>query len=135
MEKNEYLSHLRILVVDDEEFILNLTRRILENIGCMNVETALNGKQAIEQLTVEGRPFDIVICDLKMPDMDGFEFMQKVAEWDITGGLIILSGEGKRMLKKARKLAKSKNLKILGVIPKPLDQDVLKNLLKKFQSV
>ena len=135
MEKNEYLSHLRILVVDDEEFILNLTRRILENIGCMNVETALNGKQAIEQLTSDGRPFDIVICDLKMPDMDGFEFMQKVAEWDIKGGLIILSGEGKRMLKKARKLAKSKNLKILGVIPKPLDQDVLKNLLKKFQSV
>ena len=135
MEKNEYLSHLRILVVDDEEFVLNLTRRILENIGCMNVETALNGKQAIEQLTSDGRPFDIVICDLKMPDMDGFEFMQKVAEWDITGGLIIISGEGKRMLKKAQKLAKSKNLKILGVMPKPLDQDVLKNLLKKFQSV
>ena len=135
MEKNEYLSHLRILVVDDEEFILNLTRRILENIGCKNVETALNGMQAIEQLTSDGRPFDIVICDLKMPDMDGFEFMRKVAEWDITGGLIILSGEGKRMLKKARKLAKSKNLKILGVMPKPLDQDVLKNLLKKFQSV
>ena len=135
MEKNEYLSHLRILVVDDEEFILNLTHRILENIGCMNVETALNGKQAIDQLTGDGRPFDIVICDLKMPDMDGFEFMRKVAEWDITGGLIILSGEGKRMLKKAQKLAKSKNLKILGVIPKPLDQDVLKKLLKKFQFV
>ncbi len=135
MEKNEYLSHLRILVVDDEEFILNLTRRILENIGCKNVETALNGMQAIEQLTGDGRPFDIVICDLKMPDMDGFEFMRKVAEWDITGGLIILSGEGKRMLKKAQKLAKSKNLKILGVIPKPLDQNVLKKLLKKFQFV
>ena len=135
MEKNEYLSHLRILVVDDEEFILNLTRRILENIDCMNVETALNGKQAIDQLTGDGQPFDIVICDLKMPDMDGFEFMQKVAEWDTTGGLIILSGEGKRMLKKAQKLAKSKKLNILGVIPKPLDQDVLKKLLKKFKSI
>ena len=40
MEKNEYLSHLRILVVDDEEFILSLTYRILKNIGCMNVEAA-----------------------------------------------------------------------------------------------
>ncbi len=135
MEKNEYLSHLKILVVDDEEFILGLTCRILENIGCMNVETALNGKQAIDQLTGDGRPFDIVICDLKMPDMDGFEFMQKVAEWDTTGGLIILSGEGKRILKKAQKLAKSKKLNILGVIPKPLDQDVLKKLLKKFKSI
>jgi YesN/AraC family two-component response regulator len=135
MEKNEYLSHLKILVVDDEEFILGLTCRILENIGCMNIETALNGKQAIDQLTGDGRPFDIVICDLKMPDMDGFEFMQKVAEWDTTGGLIVLSGEGKRILKKAQKLAKSKKLNILGVIPKPLDQDVLKKLLKKFQSV
>lgn len=135
MENDRYLSQLKILVVDDEEFILSLTRRILENIGCMNVETALNGKQAIEQLTGDGRPFDIVICDLKMPDMDGFEFMQKVAEWDTTGGLIILSGEGKSILKKAQKLAKSKKLNILGVIPKPLDQDVLKKLLKKFQSV
>lgn len=135
MEKNRYLSHLRILVVEDEEFILGLTCRILENIGCMNVETAMNGKQAIDQLTGDGRPFDIVICDLKMPDMDGFEFMQKVAEWDTTGGLIILSGEGKRMLKKAQKLAKSKKLNILGVIPKPLDQDVLKKLLKKFKSI
>ncbi|MFT5427230.1 MAG: CheY-like chemotaxis protein [Gammaproteobacteria bacterium] len=133
MGKNEYLSRLRILVVDDEEFILNLTRRVLENIGCMNVETAMNGEQAIEQLTGDGRPFDIVICDLKMPDMDGFEFMQKVAEWDARGGLIILSAEDKHTIKKAHKLAKSKNLNILGVIPKPLDQGVLKKLLKKFQ--
>ena len=49
MEKNRYLSRLRILVVDDEEFILSITRRILENIGCMNVETAVNGKQAIDR--------------------------------------------------------------------------------------
>lgn len=67
--------------------------------------------------------------------MDGFEFMRQVAEWDATGGLIILSGKGKRVLKKAQKLARSKKLNILGVIPKPLDQDVLKKLLEKFQSV
>ena len=135
METNKYLSRLRILAVDDEEFILGLICRILGNIGCMNVETAMNGKQAIDKLTGDGRPFDIVICDLKMPDMDGFEFMQEVSEWDTAGGLIILSGEGKHMLKKAQKLAKLKNLNILGVIPKPLDQDVLEKLLRKFQFV
>jgi len=47
-----------------------------------------------------------------MPDMDVFEFIHKVGEWDTTGGLIILSGEGKRILKKAQKLAKSKKLNI-----------------------
>ena len=94
-------SNLRILIVDDEDFILNLTGRMLQSLGCENFATARNGKEAIDQLTSEGEPFDIVICDLKMPDMDGFEFIRQVAEWDATGGFIILSGEGKQTLKKA----------------------------------
>lgn len=135
MQDDLDISLLRILVVDDEEFVLNLTGRILESLGCENFDTAHNGKQAIEKLSAEGEPFDIVICDLKMPDMDGFEFMRQVAEWDVTGGLIILSGEGKKVLKNAKKLAKNKKLNILGVIPKPLDVDTLKTLLKNFNTV
>ena len=126
------LSRLRLLVVDDEEFILNLTVRILKSIGCENFDTAKNGKEAIEKLTGEGEPFDIVICDLKMPDMDGFEFIRQVAEWDATGGFIILSGEGKQALKKAHKLAKNTNMNVLGVIAKPLEAEVLKKMLKTF---
>lgn len=133
MTTSNDISYLRILLVDDEEFILNLIGRILKNLGCENFKTARNGSEAIEKLTEEGESFDVVICDLKMPDMDGFEFIRQVAEWDATGGLIILSGEGKHTLKKAQKLAKSKKLHILGVIPKPIAQDVLKELLEKFQ--
>ena len=127
-------SNLRILIVDDEEFILNLTGRLLRSLGCNNFATARNGKEAIEQLTGEGEPFDIVICDLKMPDMDGFAFIRQAAEWDATGGFIILSGEGKRTLKKAHKLAKTTKMNILGVIAKPLEADVLKAALKKFDA-
>jgi CheY-like chemotaxis protein len=133
MTQNKDLSHLRILVVDDEEFVLNLTSRILKNLDCHNFATAQNGRQAIDLLTGKGEPFDIVICDLKMPDMDGFEFMRQVAAWDATGGLIILSGESKSVLKKAHKQAKKTKLNILGVIPKPLEPDVLKGLLEKFE--
>lgn len=125
-------SNLRILIVDDEEFILSLTGRLLKSLGCENFATAGNGKEAIEQLTGEGEPFDIVICDLKMPDMDGFDFIRQVAEWDATGGFIILSGESKATLKKAHKLAKTTNLNVLGVVAKPLEADVLKRLLKNF---
>ena len=128
------ISRLRILIVDDEEFILNLTGRILKSIGCENFDMAKNGKEAIEKLAGEGEPFDIVICDLKMPDMDGFEFIRKVAEWDATGGFIILSGEGKSTLKKAHKLAKTTNMNVLGVIAKPLEAEVLEKLLKKFKA-
>jgi CheY-like chemotaxis protein len=132
MTTHNDISHLRILVVDDEDFILNLTGRILKSIGCENFAAAKNGKEAIEQLTGEGEPFDIVICDLKMPDMDGFEFIRQVAEWDATGGFIILSGESKGTLKKAHKLAKTTNLNVLGVIAKPLEAEVLKKMLKNF---
>ncbi len=58
-----------ILVVDDEEHIRLLLRRILENAG-YSVVTANNGREALEKLTDS---IDLVLLDIKMPEMDGFQ--------------------------------------------------------------
>lgn len=66
----------KILIVDDEEAIANLLEAVLESEGA--VETAANGKEGLEKL--DDGYFKLVISDLKMPVMDGFEFYHKAVE-------------------------------------------------------
>lgn len=64
-----------ILTVDDERSIVRLVQVNLERQG-YNVLTAYDGRQALEQIA-ENRP-DMVICDVMMPYMDGFEVLRQL---------------------------------------------------------
>ena len=66
-----------ILVVDDEETILDLLLALLEG-GGHKVETACNGRQALEKIRLSD--FDVIISDLKMPDMGGQKLYESVSE-------------------------------------------------------
>jgi DNA-binding NtrC family response regulator len=66
--------HERILIVDDEQNVLALFRRILQKEG-YEVECAPSGENALKKLEAEW--FDLVITDLKMPGMDGLELLKK----------------------------------------------------------
>jgi two-component system, NtrC family, sensor kinase len=65
----------RVLLVDDDELVRRSVRQTLEPIG-WKVTEAENGRVAVESLTA-GRP-DVIILDLMMPTMDGFEFMDQL---------------------------------------------------------
>ncbi len=74
-ERDPLLSGKRVLVADDTQKIRHIIRDVLTAVGC-DVEVCEDGGQAIEQLSgcVErGRPFDLVISDIKMPDRNGYE--------------------------------------------------------------
>ena len=86
LEKEAILSALRrisdipgkrILVVDDEPNIVDLLAQILQDEG-YQVKGAYNGKEALHVL--ESTPQDIILLDLLMPDMDGFEVIQKIGD-------------------------------------------------------
>ena len=67
------MTSLTILVIDDEAFVRNLLVRLLREIGVGVVVTAGDGS---EGLTKVSKGTDLVICDLEMPQMDGFEFVR-----------------------------------------------------------
>jgi CheY-like chemotaxis protein len=68
------MSGKRILVVDDHEQIRDSISEILE-LEQYEIETAINGKDALEKVA-SFQP-DLIVTDILMPDMDGYELMMK----------------------------------------------------------
>src|SRR5215472_11566085 len=71
------MSRRTILAVDDEPLISRLVKVNLERAG-YTVETALNGLEALEMLRSERPRPDLILLDMVMPYMDGFEFLRQI---------------------------------------------------------
>ena len=72
-------SH-RILVVDDEPDVAELVMLVLQRDGS-EVDAVHSGRAALERLR-EGPPYDLIVCDMVMPDMDGAALYRAVQEHD-----------------------------------------------------
>jgi two-component system NtrC family sensor kinase len=83
---------LRVLVVDDEPHILHYMRATLESWG-HSVEVASDGTEAVERALVT--PFDVIICDLRMPRLGGREMYNNLARQhpDIARKVIFATGD------------------------------------------
>ncbi len=81
----------RILVVDDEEAIREMVSKIINLIGHEAV-TAGNGKEALEML--KNQSFSIMITDIKMPEIDGFELMKAVRDQFPGTSIICMTAHG-----------------------------------------
>lgn len=126
---SDKLSDLNILIVDDDAFLINLTKRILKQLGIEATQEANDGAAALDVL--DGSSADVVICDLNMPGMDGLEFLRHLAGREAQPAVILLSGEDKAVLKTAEQLGQAYKLRILGALAKPIKKEPLEELLAK----
>ncbi len=81
----------KILVIDDEKSIRNTLKEILE-YEKHEVDLAENGIEGLEKL--KSNKFDIILCDIKMPEMDGIEVLEKVFEITTDTAVVMISGHG-----------------------------------------
>lgn len=125
----ESIEQLSVLLVDDVPFDLNLTESFMRRIGYENTLVANSGKSALEKLAEDESNYEIIILDLNMPEMDGLQLLRHLSGIGFCGGIILLSGEDRRMLETALGLARSHQLNILGAISKPLDPVILEKML------
>lgn len=79
----------RILVIDDDEVTLLMCRRILEKIG-YEVETFDSGVQGIQRL--REAPAQVLLVDLKMPQMDGLQVTEQVRAFDPSIIIVLITG-------------------------------------------
>ena len=84
-------SSLSILIVDDEEMMRNLLDKILSREG-YKIRMAEDGVAALEVLNAE--KIDFIICDMKMPRMNGFELLKIVKREYPEIGVIIMTAYG-----------------------------------------
>ncbi len=82
---------VQILLVDDEEKVREMLSSLLNSRGYL-VKNVADGEEALKNLN--SSDFDIIITDLRMPQMDGAELIKKVRDLKPNIGIIVLTGYG-----------------------------------------
>ncbi len=83
------MASTNVLIVDDEKAIRNVLKDILSVEG-YKVEEASDGEEGLKKIT----NVDVVLCDIKMPKVDGIEFLEKALEINPELPIIMISGHG-----------------------------------------
>jgi NADP-reducing hydrogenase subunit HndA len=112
-----------VLVVDDEQIVLKSCERILAPEG-YDVSTSTSARQALSML--QGKDYDLVITDIKMPEMDGLEFIRQVRAKDPDMSIVLITGyPSQESIKEA--LA----MRIIDYLPKPFSPALLTEVAHK----
>lgn len=80
----------KVLIVDDSKVVKNFHSYILKMLG-FEIKTADDGMMALEKVLVEH--FDLIITDINMPKMDGYEFIKQVRQRKFKVPIIVVSTE------------------------------------------
>ena len=112
---------LKVLIVDDQNSVRQMTRLTLEEIGIRNIHEAENGRQAMDTAAVQ--PIDLIISDFNMPEMDGLGLLRAVRGHPVTRKVpfILLTGRGDREL-----VVKAAQAGVNNYLVKPFTADILR---------
>ena len=120
-----WLSGARVLVVDDSDINREVARRLLEREGA-EVQTADNGRDALDRLRAQPDAFDVVLMDVQMPEMDGLEATRRLrAELGLKLPVVALTA-GALMEEQRQAMAAG----MTGFLTKPLDPQLLVRTLR-----
>ncbi len=117
-----------MIVVDDEPAMAELINQIGRLEG-FEVRVA-NGVKKFREL-YRAKAADVIVSDLVMPDTDGIELIQELAEQGCSAGLILVSGYQGRYLEVAGQLADQNGLRLIATFGKPFSVEEMKAALHR----
>lgn len=120
---------MRILVVEDHPFQLIATEVRLNQLGYFLLTPAMTANEALQALQRSASPYDLMLCDQRLPDMSGFELVCNAHQEGLIRYAIMLSGVADEQLQALEYQALSQGLPVLGCLSKPLETTALVRLL------
>ena len=119
------IEGLSVLLVEDNELNMEIARFIIENEGS-RVTCATNGKEAVDIYKNAPESFDIILMDIMMPEMDGYEATRMIREMDLNVPIVAMTANAF-----AEDKIKAKKAGMNAHVSKPLDKDILIRVISK----
>lgn len=118
----------RIMVVDDSGTSRKLSMSLLNLAGYQNIDECADGQAALTKLSTSRPPFDLVVADWHMPNMSGFELLQKIrADENLKATCVVLvTGE-----RNAAEVTNAIKAGVNGYVVKPLEPSIFYGAIKK----
>jgi DNA-binding response OmpR family regulator len=124
------LDQIKILVVEDDQHTMLLIRRMLLDLGVVNIFEASDGKEALRLLgSFDGQDLvNVVLCDWKMPNMTGLDVLKQIRACDDDMPFLMITG-----VADVDSVIEAKAYSVTGYIKKPFSMEVLRKKLRVVQ--
>ena len=121
----ERVAPRRALVVDDEALIRWSVAETLTAVG-MDVEQAATAAATLDAIAAASSPFDVVVLDLRLPDMNDLSLLGRVREQLPTAVVVLMTAFGTPEI-----IAEAVSMGVHGVLTKPFELEALTRLLAR----
>jgi DNA-binding response OmpR family regulator len=123
------MSAKRLLVVDDHRAVAGIVRCAATRLG-FDVQVAFDGIEFMDRF-VNFAP-DVVVLDIVMPDLDGFDLIRFLVEQKFASHLVLVSGHDPLFLKAAKLVAADHGIASVTALPKPFGLEQIEAVLRPF---
>ena len=124
------MSKLKILAVEDNLQTMRLLQNMLAEIGIRQVFTAHTGPEALEFLGDRDNAVDVILCDLKLPEISGFDILRHVRKADSDIPFLMVTGTSD-----PTSVLKAKRNGVTGYLVKPFSKTDLSKKIRLLQRV
>jgi len=122
---------LSVLLVEDHPFQQIAMQMHLNRLGLYCLTPALDMNEAREACAARKKPFDLLICDINLPDGNGAQLVTELAAAGRIDKAIIFSCLNQPELDELERSLKERGTPLLACLPKPLDQRRLREILER----
>jgi EAL domain-containing protein (putative c-di-GMP-specific phosphodiesterase class I)/AmiR/NasT family two-component response regulator len=117
-----------VLVIDDDPLFCVIAEETLLALGAGQVMVAGDGAEGLQMVADRPEAFDLILCDLNMPNIDGVLVLRELGSRNYSGALIIVSSEKQAVIESVYAMARLAGVRMLGALKKPLNANALKQL-------